>query len=70
MSGECDKCVEHCLDCKCPNYSIEVYDDCAIITGWLSSDILQMLIKLCEKEGFTHLAAHEGFGFKLVKKDG
>ena len=23
MSGECDKCGEHCLDCKCDNFFFE-----------------------------------------------
>jgi len=51
-------------------YSIEVFKDFAIIKGCLTSDILQVLVKLCKKEGFTHLTMHDGQGFKLVKKDG
>lgn len=51
-------------------YSITVYEDHAIITGWLTSDVLILLIKLCKKEGFTHLTHNpHGEGFKLVRKD-
>lgn len=51
-------------------YSIEVYDDHAIIQGLLSSDILTLLTRLCRKEGFTHLTKNnEKPGFKLVKKN-
>ena len=55
-----------------PKYTIKVYEDHAIITGWLTSDILILLTRLGKKEGFTHLT-HNGNeqGFKLVrKKDG
>lgn len=51
---------------KDPKYSISVYEDYAIIKGWLTSEILITLIKLCKKEGFTHLQSFEG-GFKLIK---
>ena len=51
-------------------YSIKVYDDHAIIYGWLTSDILILLVRLCKKHGFTHLTHNDGNpGFKLVKKD-
>jgi hypothetical protein len=55
---------------KEPVYSIHVYEDYAIIRGGLTSDILTMLIKLCKKEGFTHItSANDGKeGFKLVRK--
>lgn len=50
-------------------YSITVYEDHAIIRGWLSSDMLILLVKLCRKEGFTHLTNNpDGEGFKLVRK--
>ncbi len=52
---------------KTPRYSLEVYDDHAIIKGWLTSDMLTVLIKLCKKEGFKGLVHNEGEGFKLVK---
>lgn len=53
-----------------PEYSITVYKDYALIRGWLTSDILTVLIKLCKKEGFTHLTSNDdGKGFKLVRKD-
>ena len=53
-----------------PKYSIEVYEDHAIITGWLTSDILKFMIRLCKEEGFTHLVPNDGKqGFKLVRKD-
>jgi len=52
-----------------PNYSIEVYNDHAIIQGLLSSDVLVLLLKLCEKEGFTYLVPNDDKpGFKLVYK--
>lgn len=52
-------------------YSIEVYDTHAVIDGWLTSDILILLIRLCKKHGFTHLTHNDGYaGFKLVRKDG
>ncbi len=50
-------------------YSIEVYDDHAIINGWLTTDILKLLVRLCGKHGFTHLTNNDGKpGFKLVKR--
>lgn len=52
-----------------PQYSIEVYEDHAIIKGWLSSDVLTTLVRLCEKEGFTHIVSNDGVGFKLVRKN-
>jgi len=54
---------------KNPKYSLEVYEDHAIIRGWLSSDTLILLTKLCKKEGFTHLTiCDDGTqGFKLIK---
>jgi hypothetical protein len=53
-----------------PEYSIEVYKDYAIIKGWLTPDILMVLVRLCKKHGFTHLTSnHDGKGFKLVRKD-
>jgi hypothetical protein len=51
-----------------PKYSIEVYENYAIIKGLLTSDMLTILIKLCE-EGLTHLTPHQGGGFKLVRKN-
>lgn len=38
MSGECDKCGEHGLDCKCSWFGKEVY-----LTG-------PIICKICEKE--------------------
>jgi|GEM_PF-4772451 hypothetical protein len=49
-------------------YSILVYEDHAVISGLLSCEVLDVLIKLCEHEGFTHLTPNEE-GFKLVRKD-
>ena len=55
---------------KQPKYSIEVHENHAVIRGWLTSDILLMLVKLCKKEGFTHITdTGDGTqGFKLVRK--
>ncbi len=51
-----------------PKYSIEVYEDYAVIKGFLSTDILTLLIRLCKKEGFTRLGYnHDGQEFKLVR---
>lgn len=50
-------------------YSIAVYEDYAIIKGWLSAEILCMLITLCEDEGFTNMIPHDDQGFKLVRKE-
>ncbi len=53
-----------------PKYSIEVYEDHAIIRGWVTSDILTQLIRLFKKEGFKHITSTEDGtpGFKLVRK--
>jgi hypothetical protein len=55
---------------KEPKYSICVYEDHAIIRGWLPSDVLILLLRLCKKEGFTLITRpDDGIpGFKLVKK--
>jgi hypothetical protein len=51
-------------------YSLEVYDTHAIICGYLTYDMMKLLLKFCEKNGFTHLVPnHEKPGFKLVRKD-
>jgi len=50
-----------------PEFSITVYKDHAIIMGFLTADILSVLIELCEKTGFTHMIFIEN-GFKLVRK--
>lgn len=49
-------------------YSLEVYEDHALIKGWLDSNMLTLLVKVCKKHGFTHLAQNGDGGFKLVKK--
>jgi hypothetical protein len=49
-------------------YSIEVYENHAIIKDKLCSDALIVLINLCAQEGFTHLKCHEEEFFKFVKK--
>ena len=56
-----------CNPCKEACYSIHVFEDHAIIQGCVSGDALIMLIRLCEKEGFTYLVPFE-CGFKLVKR--
>ena len=49
-------------------YSITVYEDHVIVTGWLTSDVLKLLIKLCNEEGFKYLTNNpDGNGFKLVR---
>lgn len=51
-------------------YSIEVYEDHAIIRGWMKTDIFSLLLRFSRKEGFTHITALDdgSEGFKLVKK--
>ena len=53
-------------------FSLQIYEDYALITGWLSSDMLKLLIRVCEKHGFTHMTNNSDArgGFKLVRKDG
>lgn len=54
---------------KSPRYSIEVYKDYAIIRGLITSEILMVLVRLCKKEGFTHMTHNDNEpGFKLVRK--
>ena len=61
------KGIEMNEETKQPNYSLEVYDDHAIIKGWLTSDMIKVLLKLCNKEGFKYFSPFTG-GFKLVKE--
>lgn len=51
-------------------YSMEVYEDHAIIRGWLTSEMLILLVKFCKKEGFIYMTnIGDGTqGFKLVRK--
>jgi hypothetical protein len=52
-----------------PKYVLAIYEDYALINGKLSSDILLLLIKLCKKEGFTHMTHRDDGkpGFKLIR---
>lgn len=56
---------------KGPEFSLEVYKDCAIIKGWIDVDAFQLLVQVCRDHGFTHLKPMEngGRGFKLIKKE-
>lgn len=51
-------------------YSIEVYEDHAIVNGFLPSDVLKFLTILLKKEGLNYVT-HNGnkSGFKFVRKD-
>ncbi len=51
-------------------YSIEVFEEHAIIRGSLPTDVLMLFIDLCRKEGFTYLTHMDDgeLGFKLVKE--
>lgn len=50
-------------------YSIEVYEDYAVIKGGLSSETLKALLCICEDEGFKYLVPnYHDVGFKLVKE--
>ena len=50
-------------------YSIEVFDDYAVIKGSISSDVLNFLLKLCEDEGFKYMVPnYQDVGFRLVKE--
>ena len=52
-----------------PKYSIEVYEDHALIRGKLLASVFTLLVSLCRDEGFTHIISLDkgGLGFKLVK---
>lgn len=54
-----------------PKFSLEVFEDHAMIRGWLDVKTLDVLFKLCKWYGFTHLTQTDDGqqGFKLVKKD-
>jgi len=54
-----------------PKFSLIVYDDCAIIRGKMTVEVLTLLFKFCKKEGFTHLTNTDDSvqGFKFVRKD-
>lgn len=51
-------------------YSLEVYEDHALISGPIAFDVLAILMKFCKVEGFTHLTVRPDGkpGFMLVKK--
>jgi hypothetical protein len=51
-------------------YSLEMYEDHALISGAIACDVLDILIKFCKLEGFTHLTIRPDGkpGFMLVKK--
>lgn len=61
------------MECKPlkPKFSIEVFEDHAMIKGWIESKTLVLLLKLCKWYGFTHLIPTDDGqqGFKLVRKD-
>lgn len=69
MSGECDRCGEHCLDCKCPSLISEmackIYEQRESIIDLFcktffvsqepkSADELRALFELCELEVTNH----------------
>lgn len=50
-------------------YSIDVYEDHALIEGCLTSESLALVIKLCQEEGFDYLTSgDEHVKFKLIRK--
>lgn len=52
-------------------YSINVYEDQAIISGGITDDVLMILHELAKIEGFTHLTSNpsgEGFRFVNLRK--
>ena len=56
MSGECEKCGEHCLECRCKDYD----QNPKIVMKWVSvqdklpEEMLDVLI--LTKEGYINLA--------------
>lgn len=64
------------MECKSmkkekPYFTLEMFDDYALIRGWLTPEMLMMIVKMCKKQGFTHLTStNDGIpGFKLIKRD-
>lgn len=57
-------------------FSIEVFEDyavikgflCIVIKGFLCIKLLKVLLKLCKDEGFKYLVPNEDGGFKLIKE--
>lgn len=71
MSGECNQCGEHALECICktqPEYSIAVYKSHARIKGSMNAETLNILFSLGIRHGFTYIAPGDGEGFKLIRK--
>lgn len=51
-------------------YSIEVYENYALIYGKITIDLLEFLIQLFKKEGFDYLTSNDAnSAFKFVKKE-
>lgn len=49
-------------------FTFTMYDDCAEIQGILNSEALQILLVLCQNQGFKYLIpGYQGEGLKLVK---
>jgi hypothetical protein len=73
MSGECDKCGEHCLNCKCglqnilallPNEKIELRELIKNVVSGLDSVAMQIYDKDCE-EGSKEWHYNQGCAFSF-----
>ncbi len=50
-------------------FSVEVYEDFAIVKGTITSEMLMLIIRLCKKEGFTYFTyTDQENEFKLERK--
>lgn len=46
-----------------------VYKDHAEARGFLSVDVINIIMKICKKLGFTHITSNEdGIGLKFIRK--
>lgn len=62
MSGECDTCSEHSVDCECKEYSynIHVNSDVVIIHGTLTSDDFRCILDLFAGRGYVYVKCNMG----------
>lgn len=50
-------------------YNIEVFKDYVCIKGKIDIWVLKYLIRLCKKEGFTHLIQPDNKTMMLIKRE-
>jgi hypothetical protein len=54
---------------KPPKYSLEVFEDHAVIKGIIPTPIMLLLIRICNEEGFNKVTSPDdgSKGFKFIK---